>query len=79
MHMKLLNTFKCIKIELIGGEPTLHPGLLDFCKDTCKYPNISILIYSNGFQNVEYIAKLLNYGVKVVLTLHYSICNDSLF
>ena len=78
MHMQMLKKFKNIKCELIGGEPTLHPDLLEFCQKTKEFPSISLLIYSNGSKDVAYIAKLLRCGVDMALTLHYSMDSDSL-
>ena len=37
---------KTINLELIGGEPTLHSDLYDFCKK-CKDNGIIVTIYTN--------------------------------
>lgn len=72
-----IDKFECVYVELIGGEPTLHPQLADFCHKFSNLKNILILIYSNGSQRIELLADLLKHqNVHLVLTLHFSICKD---
>ena len=48
-QLKLLTKIKIRRIMILGGEPTLHPQLLDFCKIARKYfPKAYIDILSNG-------------------------------
>jgi molybdenum cofactor biosynthesis enzyme MoaA len=54
-----INTRKKIYIEIIGGEPTLHPDLLDFCKKCNTYTNITISVYTNFSQSIDYYIQLL--------------------
>lgn len=67
-----LQTNKNIIIDLIGGEPTLHPDLLSFINK--KYnKKISYLIYSNFSKDIEYYKKILkNNNVKLFLTWHHN-------
>ena len=51
---------KYIQLELIGGEPTLHPALLDFCKKIKKLNNILIKIFTNLSLNIDNYIKLLS-------------------
>lgn len=60
---------KDILLELIGGEPTLHPELYNFCKKAINN-GISINIYTNFSQSVEFYEKLLYLGVNLYLSWH---------
>lgn len=72
-------THRKIAIELIGGEPTLHPKLVDFCKDTIGKEHIqSILIYTNFSQSIEYYQSLLSIGCILFVSWHGNV-NDSEF
>ena len=65
-------TNKKIIISIYGGEPTLHPGLLEFCeKIYLLYPNITIEVFSNFSANILLYEKLLSYNVQLILTYHY--------
>lgn len=67
---------KDIIVELIGGEPTLHPHIIDFCSKChhCNY--IDVITYSNFSLNVAFYNKLiLDYDVKLLLSYHHSECN----
>ena len=45
---------KDIYLSLLGGEPTLHPGLLDFAKKIQKYyPNMQLVVMSNFSYNIQ--------------------------
>lgn len=70
---QLFSTFnKSIYIELIGGEPTLHPDLLYFCKKLQKsYFIENILIYSNFSSNISCYLNLLSLSkIYLDLTIH---------
>ena len=69
--IKEKNKSQQISIELIGGEPTLHPDLYDFCKNL-NNKNINCTIYTNFSQTAEYYSKLLAIGnVHLIATYHY--------
>ena len=55
--LKKLNK-KYIQLELIGGEPTLHPDLIDFCEKISHIPNIFTTIYTNFSKPVPSVPKL---------------------
>lgn len=61
-----------IHIELIGGEPTLHPDLPVFCSDMAAVENAYITIFSNFSKPAEYYRALLdsNSRVKLILSWH---------
>lgn len=49
------------QIVLMGGEPTLHPNLLELCQITRKYfPSIEFYVVSNGI-NLSSIISNINY------------------
>ena len=70
-------TGKKIKLELIGGEPTLHPKLIDFCQKAQKSNIISCFILTNFSQSLSYYNILLQCGTTLISTWH-SIYNDKL-
>lgn len=63
---------KKINIEIMGGEPTLHPKLLTLCEQLQSYDFIhNILIYTNFSQSINYYLTLLqNSKVKLDLSCH---------
>lgn len=63
-------TKKNIDIELIGGEPTLHPNLIDFCQKLCSLPKTHCSIYSNFSSNTSLYIQLLELGVGFTLSSH---------
>ena len=76
----ILDTIKIpIKLELIGGEPTLHPNLIAFCKKLLHNINITeCIIYSNFSANISVYEELLrNDKINLYLSWH-STYNDSL-
>ena len=73
---------KRIIVELIGGEPTLHPGLIDFCKKAQTANFIEkILIYTNFSKDVDYYMRLIHiHKVHLDLSLHLgSVASNSKF
>lgn len=48
-----------IELILVGGEPTLHPDLFDFCQKVAKY-NIKFLIFSNGTAKLSVYKSILH-------------------
>lgn len=69
-------TQKSIGVELIGGEPTLHPNLLDFFKKANTIPNMSFSILTNFHKDLKYYLDLIdNYKIRIIPTWH-SIPND---
>lgn len=54
------NISQPIEINFLGGEPTLHTQLVEFCKKLSKLNNVEIIIYSNGSQSISYYEYLLN-------------------
>ena len=58
-----------IYIDLVGGEPSLHPNLLQFCQ-FCQQEHIFISIYTNFSLSIQLYNQLINYDVKLVLTYH---------
>ena len=64
-----------IKLELIGGEPTLHPDLVEFCKKISKLPNIHTTIYTNFSQSAEYYKNLIDIDNRMSLILSWHTSN----
>ena len=63
-------TKRKIKLELIGGEPTLHPDLLKFCKDIQVLDFINCFILTNFSQSLNYYNQLFDVGVIFTATWH---------
>ena len=74
IYIKSFNDNIKYKIEICGGEPTLHPDLFEFCQkiiNNFKDDIIDICIYSNGSQNAAYYQKFLQYKqINFILTYH---------
>ena len=61
-----------ITLTIIGGEPTLHPDLYDFCKKIVCNKSIKFInIFSNFSQNILYYIELLNLSDTVNITFSY--------
>ena len=67
-----------INLELIGGEPTLHPNLLTFCQKLTHFTNIKLFIYSNFSADINYYKQLVSCGAHLLLSWH-SCCNFDLY
>ena len=75
LYLFITNLYKKYKkdiyLSLLGGEPTLHPDLLDFINKISKYyPHIQIAIMSNFSQDISFYNLLLSLNVKLLLTWH---------
>ena len=74
---KIINTkrYNNIKIYLEGnGEPTLHPGLLEFCEKIQKYNNIDIIILTNLSQSINYYLQFSSFkNLKFIISWHSNI------
>ena len=79
-YICFINTYypsKYIQLELIGGEPTLHPDLLDFCEKIKKLNNILIKIFTNLSLNIDNYIKLLSNDIILIASWH-SLHNDNI-
>ena len=69
-------TKRKMNISLIGGEPTLHPGMLNFCKSILSnVPSTCVEILTNFSQPLETYLEHLELGMKIAATWHGKI-ND---
>ena len=69
-------TKRRMNISLIGGEPTLHPGMLNFCKSILSnVPSTCVEILTNFSQPLEIYLEHLELGMKIAATWHGKI-ND---
>jgi len=59
---------KEIYLDLIGGETTDHPGLLDFAEEVP--PSVSLTAYSNFSKDVQVYRRLIGAGYGLILTYH---------
>ena len=69
---------KYLYLDLIGGETTIHPKLLDFCKRLQKFDNIYTTVYSNFSKPIEYYNELIACNVHLLLSWH-SVCDTEEF
>ena len=66
-------TKKNIQLLFLGGEPTLHPDLLDFVKKIQNYIFIHLYIHSNLSATTEFYFNLLKYQrVNFIFSWHSS-------
>ena len=66
-----------VRIELIGGEPTIHPMFVETCK-TARQNGFDVLVFSNLSQDREmYLDLASNHGVSFDFSWH-SLENDKL-
>jgi organic radical activating enzyme len=64
---------KKLKISIYGGEPTLHPGLYDFCKKIFNFnKDIYIEIFTNFSKENDFYLKFLKNNVKLIITYHFN-------
>lgn len=53
--IKIIDSFKCnktIEINVLGGEPTLHPKFVNIINELCEVQNIKVVnIFTNGLLN----------------------------
>ena len=62
---------KNISLELIGGEPTLHPDLLWFCEKTKHFSNFTIKIFTNLSATIDFFEKILvNKNIILIASWH---------
>lgn len=60
-----------IDLELIGGEPTMHPQFYGFCNRMISNDSInSIMVYTNFSQPIQAIAQLMSIGIKLFVSWH---------
>lgn len=62
---------KALNVALIGGEPTLHPKMLDFCEKVYELDkDIQVDIFTNFSQPLEYYEKILKLNSWIAATWH---------
>ena len=59
-----------LTVLLNGGEPTLHPGLVDFCRNAARTENLAVMLCTNMSAPVDMYKTLRQYGVKLLPTYH---------
>lgn len=66
-----------VEIELIGGEPSIHPLIGDFCES--KNPRECISIYTNYSRDFGLYQRLIECDVKFDITYHepYGCINET--
>lgn len=64
-------TQKNIFLELLGGEPTLHIGLDDFCCSRLKdLQYVKAYVFTNFSKDVDYYTRLLKHQIALSVTWH---------
>ena len=76
------NTDK-VFLELVGGEPTLWPKLIDFLKEVQTYSNVTSMILTNGSRTNNWWKKYCNADLDLktlfVFSFHNEQCDRDLF
>lgn len=73
----LKNTNMPVNVIISGGEPTLHPNLLDVVKMIAEYKNTKIRILTNGTASVKKMIDLHKYS-SFLISLHHEYVNEKL-
>ena len=61
-----------IQVDIIGGEPTLHPNLIKIVQDLIKYiPTISIGIFTNFSADISLYSNILSLSDKIELVISW--------
>ena len=60
-----------IKIGFTGGEPTVNPNFLNFCKHLSKLKISEIIVTTNGTRSVKYYTELLSYINHLTISQHF--------
>ena len=60
-----------IYLELIGGETTLHPKLVEFCKKIANIKNIYTTIFTNFSKSVDYYKQLIQIDSRIQFILSW--------
>ena len=68
-----------IRIGFTGGEPTVNPNLVDFCKYLKNIGIPFVAITSNGTRTVDYYKDLLKYISTITFSQHYEFSNTEEF
>jgi len=70
--LSILKSLECEKIILLGGEPTLHPDIIEIVSE-CRKRNIRVSIVSNGlsFAHTDFCESIISAG-KEFLTVSLS-------
>jgi MoaA/NifB/PqqE/SkfB family radical SAM enzyme len=74
---------KKVYINLLGGEPTLWPELINFLKETKKISNIITILETNGSRSTrwweEFSKAELDLNVILDFTYHAALCDPDLY
>jgi len=61
-------TTRDLELELIGGEPSVHPDIEEFCGDACQFS--SVVMYTNLGRDSGLYRRLANLGVRFDISYH---------
>lgn len=59
-----------LTVLLNGGEPTLNPGLEEFCVRAAARPDTRVILYTNASAEPALYRRLVSTGVDVLATFH---------
>jgi len=68
-----------IRIGFTGGEPTVNPALVDFCKYLNSIKIAFVSITSNGTRTIKYYKNLLTYIDSIMFSQHFEFSNTDVF
>ena len=57
-------------LVILGGEPTLHPNLVNFVNQLVKLDVQNVILWTNMQQSLEYYVKLMQSGMKIAMSWH---------
>lgn len=80
---QVAETANDITLELVGGEPTLWPKLIEFLQEIKKYSNITVMIITNGSRSNSWWKKYANADLHMntlfLFSYHHEQCDPGLF
>lgn len=68
-----------IRVWFTGGEPTVNPAFLDFCRYLNTRPRFKLGLNSNATRTTDYYLELSDYVNSLQFSSHFDYCKDDEF